>query len=159
MIMNMVGGGSSGGTASKNLFFPPTSDWTATRIYYHSDYTLGEYSFENNQFYGAIAGKQAAGMITTGLKSLSDVTTITIKFEVTGSEYLDTSSGGMVFYLRTLQTGDNILDKVVSQEELANGSVTIDVSSYDGSYYLLTGIALWSGAGEATCTIKEVSYT
>lgn len=144
--------------AASNLLFPPTADWMATKIY-TSNYTLGGYSFENNQFYGFITGgRVAAGMVTTSLKNLSGINAITIEFEVTGSAYLDASAGQMVFYLRTSQTGSNILDKVVSQEELASGTVTIDVSSYNSSYYLLTGIAIWGSAGEASLTVKEVRY-
>ena len=145
----------SGGSAAQ-VIFPPADGWSAHQIFYYGSHSMGTCSFDGGVFTGSAVSNQGAGMISM-LTDLSGVNTVRIEFTASGT--IDGYYGQVCAYVNgdRLNSGDNrVVEKVASAAEISAGVMDIDVSSLSGSYYIITGVDVWSSGKSASCTISKI---
>lgn len=133
--------GGSGSAAT----MPIQTGWEFSKVMEESDsYTMGDCRYTSGTFFGSFSGaNKGVGLRSKTKIDLTDVDVLHVEFAAYGivagtqiSVYVQNEIGSSAV------AGD-VVDRVVTAEEISAGAVDVDVSSVSGSYYIVMGAISW----------------
>lgn len=133
--------GGSGSAAT----MPIQTGWEFSKVMEALDsYTMGDCRYTTGTFFGSFFGaNMGVGLRSKTKINLTDVDVLHVEFAAYGivagvqiSVYVQNEIGSSAV------AGD-VVDRVVTEEEISAGSVDVDVSAVSGSYYIVMGAISW----------------
>ena len=141
VITGLMEAGGSGSAAT----MPIQTGWEFSKVMEASDsYTMGDCRYTSGTFFGSFSGQNmGVGLRSKTKIDLTYVDVLHVEFAAYGivagtqiSVYVQNEIGSSAV------AGD-VVDRVVTAEEISAGAVDVDVSAVSGSYYIVMGAISW----------------